>query len=143
MTQSSKLNLVIDTNVLLVSIPSSSAHHWFYLALINKQFNAFITTEILSEYEEVIGKRLSSPVASSVIRTLIELDNVVPITAYFKYQLIQSDPDDDKFVNCAISANAHYIVTHDRHFDILRTIDFPKIKTATLPEIKEIMIQRL
>ena len=134
-----KLDLVIDTNVLLVSIPDRSAHHWFYLALLKKQFNAFIITEILSEYEEVIGERLSPQVASSVIGTLIELGNVQPTTTYYKYQLIQADPDDDKFVNCAISANAHYIVTHDRHFDVLKTINFPKINIATLAEIKKLL----
>ena len=139
MTPNNKLDLVIDTNALLVSVPNRSTYHWFYLALLKKQFKAFVTTEILSEYEEVIGNRLSPYVASSTIRTLIELDNVIPITTYFKYQLIQADPDDDKFVNCAICANAHYIVTHDRHFDVLKTIDFPKIKTATLSEIKKLL----
>jgi predicted nucleic acid-binding protein len=51
---------------------------------------------------------------------LIELENVTPITAYFKHQLIANDPADDKFVNCAIAANALYIVTHDSHFNILK-----------------------
>lgn len=32
-----------------------------------------------------------------------------------------------KFVDCAISSNAHYIVTDDKHFKILKSIDFPKI----------------
>jgi predicted nucleic acid-binding protein len=27
----------------------------------------------------------------------------------------------------SISANARFIVTEDRHFDVLKTIDFPKI----------------
>src|SRR5256885_834592 len=99
------MKLVVDTNALLVSIPSYSAYHWFFQALIQKKFYLFITTEILSEYEEVISSKLSLRTASSTIRTLIELDNVIPTTVYFRYQLIRQDPDDDKFVNCAISAN--------------------------------------
>lgn len=133
------LRLVIDTNVLLVSIPPKSKYHWFYQALITRTFSTYVTTEILSEYEEVITSKLGTEASSSVIRTLIELENVTPITAYFKYQLIANDPDDDKFVNCAIAANAHYIVTHDSHFNILKEISFPKILIATLPEIQKLL----
>lgn len=42
--------------------------------------------------------------------------------------LIQSDVDDNKFVDCAIVANASYIVSQDHHFDILKNIDFPKVE---------------
>lgn len=87
----------------------------------------------------MIGSKLNPQTASSVIRTLIELENVIPTTVYFKYQLIRQDPDDDKFVNCAIAANTDFIVTHDRHFDILKTIDFPRIKTITLPELSALV----
>ncbi len=74
----------------------------FFLPLVfssphSKKFTLFVTTEILSEYEEVISYKLSPETASSVIRTLIELENVIPTTVYFKYQLIRQDPDEDKF----------------------------------------------
>ena len=36
--------------------------------------------------------------------------------------------DDNKFVDCAIAANASYIVSQDHHFDILKTIEFPKVE---------------
>jgi uncharacterized protein len=133
------IKLVVDTNALLVSIPQFSAYHWFFQSIVKKEMLLFITTEILSEYEEVIASKLTPQIASSVIRTLIELENVIPTTVYFKYQLIRQDPDDDKFVNCAIAANTDFIVTHDRHFGALKTIDFPKIKTITLPELSKIL----
>ena len=41
--------------------------------------------------------------------------------------LIQSDSDDYKFVDCCITANAQYIVSNDRHFDILKHIEFPHV----------------
>ena len=41
--------------------------------------------------------------------------------------LIQSDSDDNKFVDCCITANAQYIVSNDRHFDILKHIEFPHV----------------
>jgi len=141
MTRHNRLNLVIDTNVLLVSIPSKSSYHWFFQALLQKKINAFVTTEILSEYEEVVGKKLGAQTAGHLIRMLVELDNVFQTTIYFKYRLIQQDPDDDKFVDCAISSNAHFIVTHDKHFEILEKVAFPKIKTITLDALQKILIQ--
>ena len=38
------------------------------------------------------------------------------LTPYYKFNLIKSDPDDNKFVDCAVIANAKFIVTEDRHF---------------------------
>lgn len=49
-------------------------------------------------------------------------------------ELIQADPDDNKFVDCAFAANATYIVSNDRHFDVLSKIDFPKIQVLKLIE---------
>ena len=48
-------------------------------------------------------------------------------TPYYHFNLISADPDDNKFVDCAIQANAHYIVTNDHHYDVLRHIEFPKV----------------
>ena len=45
-----------------------------------------------------------------------------------RFNLIQSDVDDNKFVDCAIVANASYIVSQDHHFNILKNIDFPKVE---------------
>ena len=38
------------------------------------------------------------------------------LTPYYKFNLIKSDPDYNKFVDCAVIANAKFIVTEDRHF---------------------------
>jgi len=35
------------------------------------------------------------------------------------------DEDDNKFVDCAIAANAGYLITHDKDFNILKQTDFP------------------
>lgn len=45
----------------------------------------------------------------------------------YAFHLIKADEDDNKFVDCAIIANAKYIVSNDRHFDVLREIPFPKV----------------
>ena len=48
---------------------------------------------------------------------------------------------DDKFVDCAITAGADYIVTEDSHFDHLKNIPFPRLNILTLDEFNETLKQ--
>ena len=57
---------------------------------------------------------------------------------YIHFGLIDADPDDNKFVDCAVAADAEYIVTNDSHFNVLKHIDWPKI---TVIAIKEFLLQ--
>ena len=50
----------------------------------------------------------------------------------FLEKLIKTDPDNNKFVNCAVIANAKFIVTEDRHFEIVKKCPFPKIEIINL-----------
>ncbi len=136
------MRIVLDTNVLLVSISSRSKHHWLYQALLQQKYRLYITHDILNEYEEKIGLHWNPEVAKSVVRTLLELPNVHQSTTYFNLQLIEKDPDDNKFIDCAFANNCHYIVSNDRDFDILKTVDFPKIEVVKLEEFKEIFESR-
>jgi putative PIN family toxin of toxin-antitoxin system len=99
----------------------------------------YLTNEILTEYEEIIGKKLNIEAANSVIRALMELENVFPTSIYFKFNLIFEDPDDNKFIDCAIASNCDFIVTNDKHFNVLKGIDFPKIAIVNLEEFKTII----
>ena len=137
-----KLKIILDTNVLLVSISEYSQYHWLYKALLNKEFDLYITNEILTEYEEIIGIKLSVKTANSVIRTLLELSNVFQTTIYFKTNFITQDPDDNKFVDCAFASNCDLLVTNDKHFNVVKKINFPKINIVKLNEFKNIFFER-
>ena len=134
---------VLDTNILLVSISSKSKYHWIFQGLIHHQFELAITTDILSEYEEIISDKYSTTVAQNVIRTLLLLPNVIQTNVYYKWNLIQNDKDDDKFVDCAIASNADAIITHDKHFNILENIPFPPVKVLGLSEFKGLLNKEL
>ena len=96
----------------------------------------FITNEILTEYFEIISKKFDLKTAKSVIRTLIELDNVNQMQIYFNFNLIKNDPDDNKFVDCAISSNADFLLTNDRDFNILKKTAFPKVNVVNIEEFR-------
>ncbi|GAA3981037.1 putative toxin-antitoxin system toxin component, PIN family [Mucilaginibacter dorajii] len=126
MSNGKKLTIVLDTNILLVSVSSRSKYHWLYQALLNDNYKIAITADILLEYEEKIGTHWNGEVALNVIRSITELTNAFFTPIYYNLNLI-TDKDDNKFVDCAFAANADYIVTHDHHFNILKTIPFPRI----------------
>ena len=69
-----------------------------------------------------------------MVRAIIESDNVEFIDPHFHVYAIFADPDDNKFVDCAFAADATYIVSDDKHFDILANISFPQILVLKLKE---------
>lgn len=127
-------NIVLDTNCLLASLSRNKEEYIIWKSLQEGKYNLCVTTEILNEYTEIIERNLSSTIAENVMFLLLNLDNVVFIQTYFKFDYITSDPDDNKFVNCAIAANASFIVTNDNHFNELDSIDFPKVNHIKIDE---------
>ncbi len=141
MIKTNKLNVVLDTNVLLVSISPHSQYHWILEELIAGRFNLFITNEILCEYEEVIAQRYDQQLVNDLFELLIILPNVFKISPWFHWSFIINDPDDNKFIDCAVAGNVYCIVTHDRHFNILKKVDFPKIRICNISSFKKQIIR--
>ncbi len=121
------MRIVLDTNVLLVSFSHKSAYRWIFDAFLEEKITLCVTTDILMEYEEIIGKHMGEQIANVLLQIIENAPNVELITKYFKWRLISVDPDDNKFVDCAIASNAEFIVSNDRHFQVLQNIDFPKV----------------
>ena len=130
------MRIVLDTNVLLVSFSSKSAFRWVFDAFLNEEITLCVTTDILAEYEEIIGKHMGPKIANTVLQIIENAPNIELITRFFKWNLITDDPDDNKFVDCAIAANAKYLVSNDKHFRALKNIDFPKVILLTVEEFK-------
>lgn len=127
--------VVLDTNVLLVSISEKSRLHWVFKSLLEKKYKLCVTTEILSEYAEIIEEHMGKEVSMSITGVIENLSNVEWVNAHYRFYLLQ-DQDDDKFVDCAIAVGASYIVTHDKDFNILNKIKFPKVRVIDTEEFK-------
>jgi predicted nucleic acid-binding protein len=67
------------------------------------------------------------------------LENVKKIDIYFQLNLITADQDDNKFVDCAFAGNVHFLVTNDKHYNILKSVTFPLINVITLDEFKKLI----
>lgn len=78
--------------------------------------------------------------ASLILSTLINLPNLVRVDPlHFNWLLIDNDPDDNKFVYAAIAASADYIITNDRHFNVLKVVQFPVVTTVKLSDFQAIL----
>jgi uncharacterized protein len=73
------------------------------------------------------------------LHVLLAADNVHFITKYFSWNLIQTDPDDNKFVDCAVASGADMILTEDKHFNVLADIPFPKVVVVNKMEFEKMM----
>lgn len=129
-----KMRIVLDTNIILSSISRKSPYHNILKKLFDGFYDLYVTTEILLEYEEKITSNFDAELAQTFISALLIKSNVKKIEIYFDLKLIEADKDDNKFVNCAFASNAHFIVTNDKHFNILRKIEFPRIGIMNIDE---------
>jgi putative PIN family toxin of toxin-antitoxin system len=132
------MKVVIDTNIFLVSISRRSPFHWIFQRLVEGDFILSITNEILMEYAEKIGEHMGTRVSDSTMKALTELPNMERVDIYFKWNLIK-DQDDNKFTDCAIASGADWLVTHDRDFQILKDIPFPKVNVLSAKEFKTLL----
>ena len=127
-------HIVLDTNSLIMAISSRSHYHEVWQAFLRGDYTLCITNEIIEEYMEVIARNISPRGAEAIIYTLLARSNVKRFAPHYHFHLIQADEDDNKFVDCAIVANAKYIVTEDHHFDVLKSIPFPSVDVISIDE---------
>ncbi len=133
------MKAVIDTNLILTCFSIKSKTHWLWEEFQSKGFDLCVSTEILNEYAEIFEEKYSYEASELAIELILESSNCLLIREYFHWNLITMDPDDNKFVDCGLMANADYIVTNDHHFDVLKKLPFPPIKVVSLSEFKVIL----
>lgn len=134
------MKVVLDTNCLLQIVFPKSFYKEVWDALRAQRYTICLTSEIMLEYREILERRFGSAQFAEEVMELIDtLPNVERITPAYRFNLITTDPDDNKFVDCAVTAGATYIVSNDRHFDELKRYDFPKVDVRKLFEFLEIV----
>ena len=109
------MRIVLDTNVLVSGIFSRGIPSRIVLAWLSNRFSVFATPSILDEY-------LSPALDHDWPVVFQELCHVIT-EVHFSRALCR-DPADIKFLACALSANANYIVSGDADLLILDT-QFP------------------
>ena len=126
--------VVVDTNCLLRMIPLRSKYRQLWESFLNGCFYMCVSNEIINEYFEILSQKVSLSFAINIVGAILRSPFVKQYTPQYRFGLIEQDPDDNKFVDCAIIANADYLVSDDSHFKVLETIPFPKVNLLTLDQ---------
>lgn len=127
------MKVVIDTNVWIESISKKSRFHPIYKSFLDGKFNLLLSNEILLEYEEIITSHCKYIDQMRYIFLMRISPYVIQISPSFRFGLITTDPADNKFVDCSIAGQADFLITSDKHFQILSHKSFPPVNVI-LPE---------
>ena len=134
------MKIVLDTNCLLQIIFPQSYHKEVWDAFFAGQYTLCFSNEILLEYREIIARRTGDAIfAENVVEAILSAPNIERVTPYYHFNMIIADPDDNKFVDCAITAGATFIVSNDKHFDELANYDYPKVDVRNLTEFMQLL----
>ena len=130
------MKIVVDTNILLVSISSRSNSNWIWQDILAGVYQVYVTTDILLEYAEIIERFMGKEVADATLDLISELPNVHLIQKYYFWQLVEDDPDDNKFIDCAIAAGAKYLISNDRHLNVIKKYPYFNIQLVKFKEFE-------
>ncbi|MBO0952498.1 putative toxin-antitoxin system toxin component, PIN family [Fibrella forsythiae] len=133
------MRIVIDTNCFLAIIPKLSPYRSVFDAYRAGTFELAVSTEVLEEYTEIFGSRMTPAIAENLLELIDRQANTVRTEIFYRWDLIAADYDDNKFVDCALSSGADFIITNDHHFDVLKSMDFPKVNCLTLSYFATLM----
>jgi putative PIN family toxin of toxin-antitoxin system len=110
------MKIVLDTNVFISGIffdgpPSQILQSWR-----QSKTKIFLTEQILLEYQR-IGGELSAKYPSINIEPIIDLFTIFGEFVDTKgiSETLCEDPDDNKFIECAIASQIKMIVSGDKH----------------------------
>ncbi len=96
----------------------------FFDAWVSGKFRWAVSTEILLEHEEVAARMAGPAYATLIFRAMNAVAasrrSLLHISPSFRFNLITNDLDDNKFADCAIAADADFIVTADSRFECIK-----------------------
>ena len=125
------MKIVIDTNLMISAMFFGGKPRKLIDLLIKGQVDAYANESIILEYTESaedFSNKYHKPVLiplSKIVSKLYQADSVTEIH-------ICRDPDDDKFIGCAIDSKSRYIISGDK--DLLAVDHYEDVEIVTVAE---------
>ena len=132
------MRIVVDTNVLLPSLSPRSTRHWLFSEILAERLTLCVTTDILSEYAEIFELKLGNKAAIAIMDLIETIPNLLHINKFYFWQAVEKDPDDNKFIDCAVAANARYLISNDKHFNKLKRKPLFEVDILTFDEFEKV-----
>ena len=129
------MRIVVDTNVVISGTFFRGNPRRVLEAIIKSEVDAYATLEIIDEYQSIVNRIIyrgeGSFDSSGFIRFIADLNLIETSTEVS----VCRDPDDNKFISCAIDADAHFIVSGDK--DLLDLKQYEGIRMITAADFVE------
>ena len=121
------MTVVLDTNVLISSIMFGGKSRVILGMAIAGKLKLALSQDILKELAEVLVDKKFRMQLSFVRQTIHELSEISELVIVKdKINIIKNDQDDNRILECAVSAKAEYIISGDNH--LLSLGHFKKIR---------------
>ncbi len=112
------MRVVVDTNIFTSSLLNTEGNPRKVIDLWRfEKITLCISKEILAEYFAVLGRfgMSEEPEGGELVQLFQKRYNQVFLTSVPTILAISEDPADNKFIECAVAADAEYVISGDRH----------------------------
>ena len=127
------MRIVLDTNVVASAVFFGGGPYQLLHFIMEGRVDVVASKEIVDEYEDIVHRLQQKYPAISTKIPLQEFIARFEIIRVSSDIHISRDPDDDKFISCAVDGKCIYIVSGDndllsignyRDIEILTVVDF-------------------
>lgn len=131
-------SIVLDTNVLVSAFGWKGSPHEVFFGCVRGTHRLFTSPAILEELRRVLRYEKFSFDSGKIEEFLtIVLEAASIIELGIRLDIIREDPDDNRILECAVSASADFIVSGDKHLLDLKR--FQAIQIVS-PEVFRLLI---
>ncbi|MGD1097211.1 MAG: putative toxin-antitoxin system toxin component, PIN family [Bryobacteraceae bacterium] len=109
------MRVTADTNVYISALNYEGPPSTFLRLAASGEIRLSLSDAILTEIEETLRNKFLWPPdrIKAAIETLLDITDCIRPTVTL--DVVRDDPDDNKILECAQTANSDYIVTGDKH----------------------------
>lgn len=107
------MKLVLDTNVLISATLWEGSAHKVLITLLEEGAQIFLSRAILEEYEQSIRRDFPQfvEILPKLLETMVSFSTLIEPTA--RLRVLQDEPD-NRILECAVKADADFILTYDK-----------------------------
>lgn len=135
--------IVLDTNVIISALLFGGNPRKIMELIISGDIECSLSPAILQELTDVLQRPKFGFSSTACLQIAEELHGICHLVSpESSLTVIQDDPDDNRILECALEANASFIITGDPHllslqeFQKIKIIDPSEYLKANFPNLK-------
>ncbi len=135
------MRVVLDTNVVISALVYGGNPRKVLEAVISGTIQMSVSEALIQEVQEVLRRPQFGLSLQFVHNAVAELSSLAEWVAPTKHhRLVEEDPSDNLVLDCAVAAEADYLVTGDSH--LLRLQKCGEVRIVTPQEHVEVLAGR-